>query len=144
MFSFFLFFLFSFIENENGTPSLYIETTAMKYRNQTKGGRKYFPNSTCSRPCESNQVMIREEQDLCCWRCRKCGLYQYKVNDQRCEDCLLGTRPTKDSKRCDSIPEEYIDYYSPWAIVAMVVASIGKYRYKKKIMRPKLVFDDII
>ncbi|KAF7380130.1 hypothetical protein HZH66_014485 [Vespula vulgaris] len=103
----------------------YTETTAMKYRNQTKGGRKYFPNSTCSRPCESNQVMIREEQDLCCWRCRKCGLYQYKVNDQRCEDCLLGTRPTKDSKRCDSIPEEYIDYYSPWAIVAMVVASIG-------------------
>nr|XP_050866767.1 metabotropic glutamate receptor 2-like isoform X1 [Vespula vulgaris] len=115
----------NYTENENGTPSLYIETTAMKYRNQTKGGRKYFPNSTCSRPCESNQVMIREEQDLCCWRCRKCGLYQYKVNDQRCEDCLLGTRPTKDSKRCDSIPEEYIDYYSPWAIVAMVVASIG-------------------
>ncbi|KAL2735883.1 metabotropic glutamate receptor 4 isoform X1 [Vespula squamosa] len=115
----------NYTENENGTPVLYVETTAMKYRNETKGGRKYFPNSTCSRPCESNQVMVREEQDLCCWRCRKCGLYQYKVNDQRCEDCLLGTRPTKDSKSCDSIPEEYIDYYSPWAIVAMVVASIG-------------------
>ncbi|KAF7380975.1 hypothetical protein HZH68_015850 [Vespula germanica] len=109
---------------------------------QLSGFDKYFTNLTLEHEkinpwfrefwqeyhrCGINdtEVMIREEQDLCCWRCRKCGLYQYKVNDQRCEDCLLGTRPTKDSKRCDSIPEEYIDYYSPWAIVAMVVASIG-------------------
>ncbi|KAK2583346.1 hypothetical protein KPH14_009344 [Odynerus spinipes] len=115
----------NYTENENGQPALYIETTSMKYRNQVEGGRMYFPNSTCARPCESNQVVVRERQDPCCWRCRNCGLYQYKADEHRCEDCAWGTRPTSDATYCAPIPEEYIDYSSPWAIAAMVVASCG-------------------
>ncbi|XP_015175379.1 PREDICTED: metabotropic glutamate receptor-like [Polistes dominula] len=115
----------NYTEDDDRTPSLYIETELMKYRNQTEGGRMNFPNSTCSKPCQSNQVIVPEKQDYCCWKCRKCGLYQYKVDEHRCEDCPSGTRPTEDAKHCDPIPEEYIDYYNPWAIVAMVVATIG-------------------
>ncbi|XP_024946277.1 metabotropic glutamate receptor 4 isoform X2 [Cephus cinctus] len=115
----------NYTQSDSGAPNLYIEATAMKYRNQTEGGRRFFPNSTCAQPCEPHQVKVREKQDACCWRCRNCGLYQYKVDNHRCEDCQWGTRPTADRTLCEPIPEEFIDYFSPWAVVAMAVASLG-------------------
>ena len=98
----------------------------MKYRSQEHGGRRYFPNSTCAQPCPPNQVKVRVKQDLCCWRCRNCGHYQYKLDEHRCEDCELGTKPTSDKRSCEDIPVEFIDYSSPWAFGTMAVASCGK------------------
>jgi hypothetical protein len=104
---------------------LKLEHQLIKYRSQEKGERRFFPNSTCAAPCRVNQVKVREKQDPCCWRCRYCGLYQYKLDDHRCEDCELGTRPTDDKISCLPIPEEFIDYSSPWAVTAMAVATCG-------------------
>ncbi|XP_066587920.1 metabotropic glutamate receptor 3-like isoform X1 [Prorops nasuta] len=115
----------NYTENEHGLPVLNVDPKAMKYRNQAKAGRQYFPNSSCALPCKSNQVKVREKQDACCWRCRNCGLYQYKADEHRCEDCDWGTKPTSDGKYCESIPEEFIDYSSPWAVAAMAVSTCG-------------------
>ena len=116
-----------FSESDKGKAILHIDPKIMKYRSNATLGRRFFPNSSCALPCQPNQVKVREKQDACCWRCRKCGLYQYKVDDHRCEDCDWGTEPTSDRKFCAPIPEEFIDYSSPWAVAAMAVASCGNW-----------------
>lgn len=98
----------------------------MKYRSQGKGGRRFFPNSTCASPCLPDQVKVREKQDPCCWRCRNCGVYEFKLDSHRCEECDWGTRPTIDKTACVPLPEEFIDYGSPLAVIAMAVAFIGE------------------
>lgn len=113
-------------ESDRGQPILRVDSKIMRYRSQDELGRQYFPNSTCAQPCHPNQVKVREKQDACCWRCRNCGVYQYKVDEHRCEDCRAGTKPTSDGKYCAPIEEEFIDYSSPWAVGAMAVASCGE------------------
>ncbi|XP_058793488.1 metabotropic glutamate receptor 7-like isoform X2 [Phymastichus coffea] len=115
----------NYTQSENGSPVLHLEPRIMKYRSQKKGGRRFFPNSTCASPCKPDQVKVREKQDACCWRCRNCGLYQFKLDSHRCEDCDWGTRPTYDKTACVPIPEEFVDYSSPWTVIAMAVAFIG-------------------
>ncbi|XP_031777068.1 metabotropic glutamate receptor 2-like isoform X2 [Nasonia vitripennis] len=115
----------NYTQSENGSPVLQLDQRVMKYRSEEEGGRRFFPNSTCASPCQASQVKVREKQDPCCWRCRNCGLYQFKLDDHRCEDCEWGTRPTEDKTSCSAIPEEFIDYSSPWAVSAMAVATCG-------------------
>ncbi|XP_011307133.1 metabotropic glutamate receptor 3 isoform X1 [Fopius arisanus] len=115
----------NYTRGDNGEPILYINSTLMKYRSQGELGRKFFPNSTCSETCLPHQVKVREKVDPCCWRCRNCGLYQWKVDDHRCEDCEWGTRPSGGGKFCAPIDEDFIDYSSPWAVGTMAVASCG-------------------
>ncbi|KAK0093640.1 hypothetical protein PV326_013034 [Microctonus aethiopoides] len=115
----------NYTQSDRGEPILHIDTNIMKYRGENELGRQYFPNSTCAKPCHPHQVKVREKQDACCWRCRNCGQYQHKVDDYRCEDCEVGTRPTSDKKYCAHIEEDFIDYSSPWAVGAMAVASCG-------------------
>ncbi|XP_043461432.1 metabotropic glutamate receptor 8-like isoform X2 [Leptopilina heterotoma] len=115
----------NYTQTDTGKPILHLERKIMKYRNQERGGRKYFPNSTCAQPCLPNQVKFRVKQDICCWRCRNCGLYQFKLDDHRCEDCELGTRPTSDKMFCEEIPVDFVNYSNPWAIATMAVASCG-------------------
>ncbi|XP_034939514.1 metabotropic glutamate receptor 3-like [Chelonus insularis] len=115
----------NYTQNNQKNPVLYIDRARMKYRSENKSNPKFFPNSTCAQLCQPNQIKIEEKQDACCWRCRNCGLYQYKVNEHRCEDCESGTKPSSDGKYCIHIEEEFIDYTSPWAIGAMAVASCG-------------------
>ncbi|XP_046477673.1 metabotropic glutamate receptor 6 isoform X1 [Neodiprion pinetum] len=115
----------NYTQDDNGAPLLYIEKGSMKFRGQTEGGREFFPNSTCAQPCEIDQVKFRERLDPCCYKCRNCGHYQVKLGEHRCEDCLEGTRPTPNRTFCEDIPEDFIDYSSPWAIAAMAVASCG-------------------
>ncbi|XP_023290686.1 metabotropic glutamate receptor 3 [Orussus abietinus] len=115
----------NYTQNENGTPVLHVVNKAMKYRSQVEGGREFFPNSTCAQPCQPDQVKVREKQDPCCWKCRNCGMYQYKMDNHRCEDCDRGFVPTIDRRMCHPIPEEFLDYSNPWAIATMTVASSG-------------------
>ncbi|XP_048505031.1 metabotropic glutamate receptor 6-like isoform X2 [Athalia rosae] len=115
----------NYTQDETGKPVLHIDPESMKFRGHVKGGRSSFPNSTCALPCERHQITVRERLDACCWKCRNCGLYQWKADEHRCEDCDWGTRPTLDKTVCDAIPEEFIDYSSPWAVAAMAVASCG-------------------
>ncbi|XP_063988055.1 metabotropic glutamate receptor 6-like [Diachasmimorpha longicaudata] len=115
----------NYTQSDSGKAILHINSTLIKYRSQGELGRKFFPNSSCSERCLPHQVKVREKIDPCCWRCRNCGLYQWKVDDHRCEDCEWGTRPTKDRKCCAPIEEDFIDYSSPWAVGTMAVASCG-------------------
>ncbi|PSN47267.1 Metabotropic glutamate receptor 8 [Blattella germanica] len=107
--------------DEEGAPILNIDNNIISWR-----GGEDFPTSACATPCEPHQVKLQQQrEDTCCWRCRNCGEYEYKVDDYRCEECAMGTLPSKDHSRCIPIPEEFIDYQNPWAIAAMGVASLG-------------------
>ncbi|XP_017764397.1 PREDICTED: metabotropic glutamate receptor 6-like [Eufriesea mexicana] len=109
--------------NEQGRPELRLDRGNLRFRGEPIG---QFPASSCSRPCDSNRIMVRSKEDPCCWRCLGCGLYRYKVmGEQRCEDCGLGTLPSKNGTSCEPIPEQFVDRSNPWAIVAMTVAVSG-------------------
>jgi hypothetical protein len=68
----------------------------------------------------------QQREDTCCWHCRSCGEYQVRTDEYHCEDCAMGSLPSRDHSRCQPIPEEFIDYQNPWAIGAMAVASLGQ------------------
>lgn len=108
--------------NEAGRPEVRLDRNRMKFRGKPAAD---FPVSSCSRPCGSGRIIVRIKEDPCCWRCQSCGLHRYKLDDQRCDDCKLGSRPTKNGTGCESIPEQFVDYSDPWAILAMAIAVSG-------------------
>ncbi|XP_076162365.1 metabotropic glutamate receptor 4 [Ptiloglossa arizonensis] len=83
------------------------------------------PVSSCSRACGPTSVPVRIKEDPCCWRCRACGPYRYKLDEESCEDCEPGSRPLANGTGCEPIPEEFVDHSNPWAIAAMAVAVSG-------------------
>ncbi|XP_076278520.1 metabotropic glutamate receptor 6 [Lasioglossum baleicum] len=106
--------------NEHGRAELRLDREKMGFR-----GEIDFPDSSCSKPCDSDRIMVRVKEDPCCWRCQSCGLYRFRVDEHRCEDCKWGTRPTENGTSCEPIPEEFVDHSNPWAIAAMTVAVLG-------------------
>ncbi|XP_076643046.1 LOW QUALITY PROTEIN: metabotropic glutamate receptor 6 [Halictus rubicundus] len=106
--------------NEHGRAELRLDREKMRFR-----GDIDFPASSCSKPCDSDRIMVRVKEDPCCWSCQSCGLYRFRVDEHRCEDCKWGTRPTGNGTSCEPIPEEFVDYSNPWAIAAMTVAVLG-------------------
>lgn len=111
--------------NEDGQAVLRLDRDKLWFRDERPGD---FPTSSCSRPCGSNRIMVRSKEDPCCWRCQSCGFYRYKVDELRCEECEPGTIPTRNGSGCEPIPEQFVDYSNPWAIVAMTVAVSGNLR----------------
>ncbi|XP_076239392.1 metabotropic glutamate receptor 4 [Calliopsis andreniformis] len=110
--------------DEEGRARLRVEREKIKFRDESTTANS-FPVSSCSRPCGIDRILVRIKEDPCCWRCQSCGLYQYKVDEQKCDECEWGSRPTKNGTACESIPEQYIDHSNPWAIVAMAIAVSG-------------------
>ncbi|XP_076387481.1 metabotropic glutamate receptor 6 isoform X2 [Megachile rotundata] len=112
----------NYTQNERGRAVLRLDRDNLRFR-----GERYadFPASSCSRPCGSNRIMVRVKEDPCCWRCQSCGLYRYKVDEQRCEECEWGSRPSENGSSCEPIPEQFVDYSNPWAVVATAVAVSG-------------------
>lgn len=108
--------------NEDGRAELRLDRERLRFRGESL---RRFPNSSCSQPCDSNLIMVRNKEDPCCWSCQSCGPYRYKVDEQRCEECALGTAPKGNGTRCEPIPEEFVDHSNPWAIVAMAIAIFG-------------------
>ncbi|CAK9832016.1 Metabotropic glutamate receptor [Anthophora retusa] len=112
----------SYTQNEEGEPVLRLARRHLRFRGLPVGE---FPSSSCSRPCGSNRIMVRSKEDPCCWRCQSCGLYRYKVNEERCEECGWGSRPIENGSSCEPIPEQFVDYSNPWAMVAIAIALLG-------------------
>ncbi|XP_076662884.1 metabotropic glutamate receptor 6 isoform X2 [Andrena cerasifolii] len=106
----------------HGRAVLQLEREDMRFRG---GPTSEFPTSSCARPCGPDRILVRAKEDPCCWRCQKCGLYGYKVDEQRCGECKWGTRPTSNGTGCEKIPEQFIDHLNPWAIAAMAIAVSG-------------------
>ncbi|XP_034186753.2 metabotropic glutamate receptor 6 isoform X3 [Osmia lignaria lignaria] len=112
----------NYTQNEEGQSVLRLDRENLRFRGDRHAA---FPSSSCSRPCGSNRIMVRVKEDPCCWRCQSCGRYRYKVDEQRCEECEWGSRPTANGTSCEPIPEQFVDYSNPWAIVATAVAVSG-------------------
>ncbi|XP_015430249.1 PREDICTED: metabotropic glutamate receptor-like [Dufourea novaeangliae] len=112
----------SYTLNGQGEAELRLDREKMRFRDERVAE---FPTSSCSRPCGSDRIMVRVKEDPCCWRCQSCGLYRYRVDEQRCEDCESGTRPFVNGTGCEPIPEEFVDHSNLWAVAAMAVAVFG-------------------
>ncbi|KOC68808.1 Metabotropic glutamate receptor [Habropoda laboriosa] len=112
----------SYTQNEDGEPVLRLTRENFWFRGSLVSE---FPSSSCSRPCGSNRIIVRSKEDPCCWRCQSCGLYRYKVNEERCEECDWGSRPIENGSSCEPIPEQFVDYSDPWALLAIAVAVLG-------------------
>ncbi|KAG9427873.1 metabotropic glutamate receptor 2 isoform X1 [Apis mellifera carnica] len=108
--------------NEREQPILQLDREKLRFRGEQ--GTE-FPTSSCPHPCGSNRIMVPKKEDPCCWTCQSCGIYQYKVDEHKCDDCRVGTIPTENGTGCDPIPEEFVEYSNPWAIFAITIAISG-------------------
>ncbi|XP_046396653.1 metabotropic glutamate receptor 2-like isoform X2 [Ischnura elegans] len=106
---------------ENGSHVINIDHEAIKFRQ----GDANFPEASCGKPCASDQIKIRDREDMCCWRCRTCSFYQFKKDEFHCDDCPKGQLPSSDYTYCEDIPEKVIDFKDPWALGAMAIALFG-------------------
>lgn len=107
--------------NEEGVPKLYLDHNAVKFRS----GDQSYPSSFCTQSCTDTQIKVREHDDACCWSCVNCGPFEIRKDDFHCSACPLGFRPSLNLTVCELIPEEHIDYDNPWAITALIVATVG-------------------
>ncbi|XP_076754284.1 metabotropic glutamate receptor 6 [Xylocopa sonorina] len=118
----------NYTQDGKGKPMLRLDRDKLRFHGGRFAGDRsttVVPVSSCSRACGSNRIMVRNKEDPCCWRCQSCGLYRYKVDEQRCDECELGTIPTENGTGCVPIPEQFVDYSNPWSIVAITVAVSG-------------------
>ncbi|KAK3599614.1 hypothetical protein CHS0354_035855 [Potamilus streckersoni] len=83
------------------------------------------PPSVCSLPCGPGEVKNFLPGTNCCWTCYKCHKYQYLSTEFECEDCPLGSLPSKDKHYCVEIPITYLRYDDGMAIGGIVFAVIG-------------------
>ncbi|XP_037075388.1 metabotropic glutamate receptor-like [Pollicipes pollicipes] len=107
---------------EDGSSNLVLRREEILFK---AGGRRDFPTSECGTPCLPHQVKVKKENDLCCWTCRTCGSYQVVRDDYDCEECKPGFLPSPNQRHCMIVPVTFVDYSSPWAVVAMTFAAFG-------------------
>lgn len=70
--------------------------------------------------------MIKKQQgDTCCWICDSCEAYEYVYDEFTCRDCGPGYAPYPDKLSCFSLKVEYMRWDSIFAIVPLIMASIG-------------------
>ncbi|UYV82046.1 GPRMGL5, partial [Cordylochernes scorpioides] len=93
---------------------------------QFRPGQPQLPESRCSTPCGPGQAkQVLSEAEACCWRCVACGRYQVLQAGVRCEDCGLGTLPDVTHAFCLPLSPYHMRPDSPWALGAMVFATLG-------------------
>lgn len=107
--------------SDRGFPSLDLDKNALRFKEEVTE----FPRSFCSAPCQMGQAKLQLEGDTCCWLCTNCSIYQFLPDEFHCEDCPLGTIPSRTKTTCENIPEAYLSYSSPWAIGTMAFAGMG-------------------
>ncbi|KAL1497820.1 hypothetical protein ABEB36_008714 [Hypothenemus hampei] len=85
------------------------------------------PESVCSLPCAVGQAKKYVEKESCCWHCFNCTLYQIRspFDPTQCIMCPMGELPDAHHEQCITIPEEYLQLNSGWAIGAMTFSSTG-------------------
>lgn len=112
---------FSAVNDIKGVNDLDLDVNAMRFKHDQTA----FPMSFCSAPCLPGQAKLQLEGDTCCWLCTNCSTFQYLPDEFHCRDCPLGTLPSATKTDCESIPEAYLSYSSPWAIGTMAFAGMG-------------------
>ncbi|CAN7988892.1 unnamed protein product, partial [Ixodes hexagonus] len=92
---------------------------------QWHDGQDAVPESRCSAPCPKGQIRLQESTtSLCCWKCIKCGDFQFVATPYRCRDCEEGMWPNADLDGCESIPPRYLQWTETASIVVMVICSV--------------------
>ena len=80
--------------------------------------------SMCSAPCQKGEA--KSKKNNCCWSCSPCAFYQYlKISDELCIDCPSGELPNNTMTGCEPIPEVAMSYGNIWAIISILIASVG-------------------
>lgn len=107
-------FIIDFIQKK----SLELHNSALRWENDQEQ-----PKSICSEPCPIGHV--HNHQDQCCWSCVKCREeFEYVKNDT-CISCQPGWAPNERKNGCTKLKAEVIDWWSPWAYVPLIFATIG-------------------
>ncbi|XP_065348662.1 metabotropic glutamate receptor 3-like isoform X2 [Cloeon dipterum] len=79
----------------------------------------------CSPKCGEQQILVRDADDVCCWKCSSCNPYQIQLGSSLCQDCNPGTKPDPSLSKCVPIPVSVLDPYSASSLAAMAIASFG-------------------
>lgn len=97
-------------------------TGDIEWRNGIVG----VPTSICSKPCEAGEApqLVEGESD-CCHTCELCIGDNTIGTGERCEECILGTSPSKNNSMCMLNPVTYLRWSSPWAIVILIGTTLG-------------------
>uniref|UniRef100_A0A915KQ64 G-protein coupled receptors family 3 profile domain-containing protein n=1 Tax=Romanomermis culicivorax TaxID=13658 RepID=A0A915KQ64_ROMCU len=94
-----------------------------KKQSQQKG---VVPASYCSEKCKPWEIRIYPtDGDKCCYKCSPCPPYQHKINENQCQECPNGTKPSENVLRCVPIPEDKVQVYSSYGIICLTIAILG-------------------
>ncbi|XP_014679765.1 PREDICTED: metabotropic glutamate receptor-like, partial [Priapulus caudatus] len=88
-------------------------------------GRSAPPPSQCSNACGPGEVKKIQQGETCCWFCQKCAPYEYLLDELTCRDCGYGRWPLGAKNGCYGLEQKYMQWYSVYAIVPMVIAIAG-------------------
>lgn len=107
--------------------TLELNSTKLKYRVLYNNTLQKGPESFCScePKCAHPQIRSPITKDASCFICIHCNEFD-RIDYGKCKSCPEGEKPTVDRMSCEPIPEQYVDYSSPWSIFATVVSVSGK------------------
>jgi hypothetical protein len=84
------------------------------------------PQSVCSLPCEVGHEPRRlHDQEACCWECKACLGENLASSGGVCFECGDKEMPNPDKSDCIEIPLTFFTASSPWAIVILLLTSVG-------------------
>ena len=84
------------------------------------------PKSFCSIECGPGKApqLVEGESD-CCHTCEPCIGDNIIGTGENCEKCVLGTSPNENRSICALNPVIFLRWSSPWAIVIIVITTLG-------------------
>ena len=84
------------------------------------------PGSICSHPCGGGEYPEPiADQAECCWVCKPCIGIRVVSTGLICTECELGFLPNANRTACVRIPPTFLMWSSVWAILILLVTSIG-------------------
>ncbi|XP_077451994.1 metabotropic glutamate receptor 8-like isoform X1 [Stigmatopora argus] len=104
------------------TNQLHLNISALKFDSV---GSVSPPASSCSVPCGPGERKKIVKGVPCCWHCERCEGYHFLASQFSCQLCPYEQRPNWNSSSCQPIPVIQLEWYSPWALVPVLIAVLG-------------------
>uniref|UniRef100_A0A7E4W6B1 G_PROTEIN_RECEP_F3_4 domain-containing protein n=1 Tax=Panagrellus redivivus TaxID=6233 RepID=A0A7E4W6B1_PANRE len=87
------------------------------------------PISVCSEDCKLGyKKQLIKADEICCWACSKCELYEYLANETTCVDCGEGWWPTDNRTACYDLSKTklmHMEWNSLYSIIPIVISCVG-------------------
>ena len=89
-------------------------------------GHNNTPLSTCSLPGGGGEFpeQIPNQED-CCWQCQNCLGVTFVSQGVECYECEEGFKPNEERTGCINIIPGFLQWYSPWSLIAIVLSLCG-------------------